>query len=338
MAKRLLSGMRPTGPLHLGHLVGALDNWVKLQETYACYYMIADWHALMSEYENPKELEKYSVEMLADWISCGIDPEKSTVFVQSHVKEHLELDMIFSCLVPLGLLERNPTYKEQLRELKGRTLTTYGFLGYPVLQAADILVYKAEVVPVGEDQAAHVELTREIARKFNNLYGQLFPEPEEKLTTVPRLRGLDKRKMSKSYNNYIALSDSPDVIKKKVSGMITYEKKIHKADPGPPRHHPEACNVLYYYMRTFEKAKKRKDEIFVSCLDGKRGCVECKKELTEILIETLEPKRKKREALLKDRAELFRILQKGNEKARATASETMQEVRKRIGIFNDRMK
>ncbi|GAG34580.1 unnamed protein product, partial [marine sediment metagenome] len=232
--KRLLSGMRPTGSLHIGHLLGALDNWVKLQAKHECLFMIADWHALMSEYESPKALERNSVEMLADWISCGIDPEKSTIFIQSHVKEHLELDMVFSCLTPLPLLERNPTYKEQLRELKGRNVMTYGFLGYPVLQAADILVYKASIVPVGIDQAAHLELTREIVRKFNNLYGKVFPEPETLLTRTPKLLGTDKRKMSKSFGNFIALSDEPKVIKKKVMKMITDPEKIHMSDAGHP--------------------------------------------------------------------------------------------------------
>lgn len=333
--KRLLSGMRPTGSLHLGHLVGALDNWVKLQEKFSCFFMIADWHAFMSEYENSKKLEENSIEMLADWIACGVDTVKSTVFVQSHVKEHLELAMILSCITPLGLLERNPTYKEQLRELKGRNLTTYGFLGYPVLQAADILVYKGEVVPVGEDQVAHLELTREIVRKFNNLYGNVFPEPATKLTATARLKGLDRRKMSKSYNNFIALSDSPEVIKKKIMGMITYEKKIKKDDPGPPHEHPDACNVLYYYMNTFEKGKGKVKDILDLCNKGKRGCVECKKELADILIEELEPIRNKRELLLKDKNELVKILEKGDEKAREAAHQTMKEVRKKTGVFHD---
>jgi len=329
MRKRLLSGMRPTGSLHLGHLVGALNNWVKLQEKYECFFMIADWHALMSEYENPKSIEKNSMEMLADWIACGIDPEKSTIFVQSHIKEHLELDMVLSCITPLGMLERNPTYKEQLRELKGRHITTYGFLGYPVLQAADILVYKGERVPVGVDQAAHLELAREIVRKFNKLYGKLFPEPETVLDkSTPRLKGLDGRKMSNSYRNFIALSDSPDVIKEKVMGMITDKKKIRKDDPG----HPDICNVYYYYMHTFYP--KRASEIRTPCRKGKRGCVECKKELIEMLIDKLTPIREKREKLLSDKAALLDILKEGNKKAKAVASGTMKEVREKVGVFH----
>ena len=326
--KKLLSGMRPTGELHLGHLVGALSNWIKLQEKFECFYMIADWHALMSEYENPKALEKNSIEMLADWISCGIDPDKSTIFVQSHVKEHLDLNMVLACITPLPLLERNPTYKEQLRELKGRNIMTYGFLGYPVLQAADILIYKASAVPVGLDQAAHLELTREIVRKFNNLYGEVFPEPETILTEMPKLLGTDNRKMSKSLGNFIALSEKPDGIKKKIMSMITDPKKIRMGDPG----HPDVCNVFSYY-KVFapEKLKDVKNE----CVSGKRGCIKCKQELAEIIIEKLKPIREKREKLLLDKDALLDIIRKGNEKAKSVASFTMKDVRKRTGVFHD---
>jgi len=320
--------MRPTGSLHLGHLVGALDNWVKLQAEYECLFMIADWHALMSQYESPKALERNSMEMLADWISCGIDPEKSTIFIQSHIREHLELNMVFSCLTPLPLLERNPTYKEQLRELKGRNIMTYGFLGYPVLQAADILVYKASVVPVGIDQAAHLELTREIVRKFNNLYGTVFPEPETLLTRTPKLLGSDSRKMSKSFGNFIALSDEPEVIKKKVMKMITDPEKIHMSDAG----HPDICNVCFYY-KVFRP--KSAAGVSQSCRRAKRGCIKCKEELSEILIEKLSRIREKREKLLKDKSALMDILKKGNEKARSASGETMKEVREKVGVFHD---
>ncbi|MBL7155765.1 MAG: tryptophan--tRNA ligase [Candidatus Omnitrophica bacterium] len=328
MNKRLLSGMRPTGPLHLGHLVGALDNWVKLQEKFECFYMIADWHALMSEYENPKELERNSIEILADWIACGIDPDKSTIFVQSHIREHLDLNMVLSCLTPLSLLERNPTYKEQLRELKGRNIMTYGFLGYPVLQAADILVYKASVVPVGMDQKAHLELTREIVRKFNNLYGKVFPEPETVLTEIPKLLGFDNRKMSKSFDNAISISDNADTIKKKTMKMITDPKKIHLDDAG----HPDICNVCSYY-KVFAPGKAK--EVEKSCKESKRGCIKCKGELADILIEKLTPIREKRERLLSDKKALIDILKKGEAKARLTASETMKEVRKKVGVVHD---
>lgn len=326
--KKLLSGMRPTGELHLGHLVGALTNWIKLQEKFECFYMIADWHALMSEYENPKALEKNSIEMLADWISCGIDPDKSTIFVQSHIKEHLDLNMVLSCITPLPLLERNPTYKEQLRELKGRNVMTYGFLGYPVLQAADILIYKASAVPVGIDQAAHLELTREIVRKFNNLYGEVFPEPETMLTEMPKLLGTDNRKMSKSFGNSIALSEKPDGIKKKIMSMITDPEKIRMGDPG----HPEVCGVCSYY-KVFAPGKLK--DVKNECVPGKRGCIKCKQELSEIIIEKLKPIREKREKLLLDKDTLLQIIRKGNERARSVASETMKDVRKRTGVFHD---
>jgi len=326
--KRLLSGMRPTGSLHLGHLVGALENWVSLQKDYHCFYMIADWHALMSEYENPKALEKNSIEMLADWIACGIDPGKSTLFIQSHVKEHLDLLMVLACITPLSLLERNPTYKEQLKELKGRNIMTYGFLGYPVLQAADILIYKSSVVPVGVDQAAHLELTREIVRKFNNLYGEVFPEPKTLLTETPKLLGIDNRKMSKSFGNVIALSDSPENIQKHVMRMITDPEKIHLADAG----HPDICTVCAYY-KVF--ARSGSAEVAKKCKTAKRGCIECKKELAEILIGKLRPIREKREKLLNDKKELLGILKAGDEKAKAQASDTMNEVRKRVGVFHD---
>ncbi len=328
MKKRLLSGMRPTGSLHLGHLVGALDNWVKLQEEYTAFYMIADWHALMSEYENPKALEKHSIEMLSDWISCGIDPKKSTLFVQSHVREHMDLFMVFSCFVPLPMLERNPTYKEQLREMEGRNLVTYGFLGYPVLQAADILVYKASVVPVGVDQAAHLELTREIARKFNNLYGKILPEPETLLTSTPKLLGTDNRKMSKSFNNFIALSDEDKVVKKKVMSMITDPEKIRLNDRG----HPDICNVCSYY-KVF--APEEASGVAKTCSAGERGCIKCKEELSDILIERIKPIRERRNKLLSDRSELLKILKEGDEKAKTAAHETMKAVREKVGVFHD---
>jgi len=326
--KRLLSGMRPTGTLHLGHLVGALDNWVRLEKKFECFYMVADWHALMSEYENPKNLEKNSLEMLADWLACGIDPKECTIFVQSHVKEHLELAMIFSCITPLGLLERNPTYKEQLRELAGRNLTTYGFLGYPVLQAADIMVYKASIVPVGVDQRAHLELAREIVRKFNHLYGKVFPEPETKLTETPKLLGIDNRKMSKSFDNFIALSDKPETVKKKVMKMITDPEKIRMNDVG----HPEICNVCSYY-KVFQPGRVK--SLSECCARGESGCIKCKEELAGILIERLAPIRKKREKLLDDKEVLLDVIKKGDKKASSVAHETMKEVRKKVGVFHD---
>ena len=326
MKKRLLSGMRPTGRMHLGHLFGALNNWVSLQDKYECYFMVADWHALMSEYKNPARIKDFIIEMVADWISTGIDPEKAVIFLQSDIKEHLELTMILSDITPLPWLERCPTYKEQLKELRGRELTTYGFLGYPVLQAADILVYKAEAVPVGEDQLPHLELTREIARRFNHIYKKdIFPDPKVLLTRMPRLLGVDNRKMSNSYDNFIALSDEESVIIKKTSLMITDPRRIKREDPG----HPEVCNVFSYY-KVFEP--KNTDEVRARCAGAKKGCVECKKELAQILIDYLKPIREKREKLLKDKGYISDILRKGSKKATGITSETMAQVYKAVGM------
>jgi tryptophanyl-tRNA synthetase len=324
--KRILSGMRPTGKLHLGHLVGTLDNWIKLQKEYDCYFMVADWHALMGEYENPGAMSEYVIDNVIDWISCGIDPEKSTLFVQSQVNAHLDLFLIFSCFTPLGWLERCPTYKEQLREVTTRDLHTYGFLGYPVLQAADILVYKADKVPVGEDQLPHLELTREICRRFNGLYKKnVFPEPDAILTKASRLLGLDGRKMSKSYNNAINISDSPEEIRKKVSAMITDPKRIKLTDKG----HPEVCNVNSYYEIFTPEEKGEIDE---ACRGAKTGCTDCKKKLAEKLNQKLEAYRQKRFELSRDKDKIKDILRDGNIKANAVANETLKEVKAAMGL------
>ncbi|MDP8296600.1 MAG: tryptophan--tRNA ligase [Candidatus Orphnella occulta] len=325
MKKRLLSGMRPTGPMHLGHLLGALTNWKSLQDSYECYYMVADWHALMSEYKDPGSMKAYIMEMVADWLAAGIDPKKSTIFIQSHVKEHIELFMVLSDMVPLSWLERCPTYKEQLREVKTRDLTTYGFLGYPVLQAADILVYKASVVPIGVDQMVHLELTREIARCFNNMHKQIFLEPEALLTDVPKLLGTDNRKMSKSYGNFIALGDSEDVIRKKISSMITDPKRIRLTDKG----HPDVCNVFSYY-KIF--AKDLVQDADKWCRSAELGCIECKKRLADRVIEYLLPYKQKRASLLKDKTYLEDILKQGMQKSSQITSSTMDEVYKAMRI------
>ncbi len=318
--KRILSGMRPTGKLHLGHLVGALSNWTELQQEYECYFMVADWHSLMSEYMNPKTIIENSLDNVIDWISCGIDYEKSTIFLQSDVSEHLELNMLFSCITPLGWLKRCPTYKEQLKEVKDKDLETYAFLGYPVLQAADILMYKANAVPVGEDQLPHLELTRELARRFNHLYKANLPEPKALLTKIPRLLGLDGRKMSKSYKNTIDLSDSITDVKKKVQGMFTDPKRIRRNDPG----HPDKCNVLNYYS-VF--APEKKEEIAEGCKKAEIGCTECKKMLADILVGILSPIQEKRNELLKEKDKLKVILQNGKEKAQKAARETLKEAK-----------
>ncbi len=326
MKKRILSGMRPTGKMHLGHLVGALDNWVKLQDEYDCFFMVADWHALMGEYENSSSIGEFIIDNVIDWLSAGIDPDKSTLFIQSEISAHLDLYMIFSCLTPLGWLERCPTYKEQLREIKTRDLNTYGFLGYPVLQAADILLYKADKVPVGEDQLPHLELTREIARRFNSLYKkEVFPDPGAILTETPRLLGLDGRKMSKSYDNTINLSDSEDIIKKKVSGMFTDPKRIKLTDKG----HPDVCNVFSYYSVFIPRMK---DEIYDWCSNAKSGCTDCKKRFAAALIERLGPLHKNRQELLKDKTVVKKILERGKEKAAAVAGEILGEAKEAMRI------
>jgi tryptophanyl-tRNA synthetase len=325
MKRRLLSGMRPTGPVHLGHFLGALTNWKALQQDYDCYYMIADWHALMSEYENPSKIHSCMIEMAADWLAFGIDPKRSTVFVQSQVKEHLELFMIFSNIVPLPWLERCPTYKEQLRQIQGRDLIRYGFLGYPVLQAADILVYMASIVPIGIDQMPHLELTREIARSFNNIYEVLFPEPEALLTRVPKLLGTDNRKMSKSYNNFICIGDSDDSITKKIGAMITDPKRIKLSDKG----HPGICNVFNYY-RFF--AGDMQPDVKEWCEHARLGCIACKKRLADAVIEYIKPYRRKRNAILKDKAYIENVLIEGAEKASDSARLTLLKVYKAMKI------
>ena len=325
MKKRILSGMRPTGKLHLGHLVGALNNWVKLQDTYQCFYMIADWHALMSEYGDPKEMRDNSFEMVKDFVAAGLDPDRSVIFVQSQVPEHLELAMVFSDITPLAWVERCPTYKEQLREVKGRELTTYGFLGYPVLQAADIAIYKANAVPVGVDQVPHLELTREIIRRFNALYKkELFPEPEPVLTKTAKLLGLDNRKMSKSYGNFISLSDTPEAIEKKVGQMITDPERIKLNDKG----HPDICNVFNYFAAFAEPDMKTNVRDW--CEGATIGCTECKKRLAKILISYLEPIRQKREKLSDSGIE--DIIREGQKKARHAAGQTMDEVKRLINL------
>jgi len=324
--KRILSGMRPTGKLHLGHLVGALDNWIKLQDEYHCFFMVADWHALMSEYENPASLKENMLDNVIDWLSCGVNPDKSVIFIQSQLPEHLQLFFILGLITPLGLLERCPTYKEQLREVNNRDLSTYGFLGYPVLQAADILLYKADAVPVGEDQLPHLELTRQIARKFNHLYKkEFFPEPKALLTKNTRLLGLDSRKMSKSYNNYIALSEEPETIRKKIMNMITDPLRIRLSDPG----HPDKCNVYSYYAVFFPEMSKEREE---GCRKSEIGCTACKKELAEKIIGLLAPIQEKRQGFLNKKKHVQEILAAGNIRASAVAAKTMSEVKELLKI------
>ncbi|HOA54975.1 MAG TPA: tryptophan--tRNA ligase [Clostridiales bacterium] len=323
--KTMLSGMRPTGALHLGNYFGALENWVKLQDEYDCYYFIADWHALTTGYEDTSELKLNINSMVIDWLSAGLDPEKCTIFLQSSVKEHAELHLLFSMMTPLSWLYRCPTYKDQLAQLKDRNITTYGFLGYPCLQAADILMYKAAAVPVGEDQVPHVELTREMARRFNYIFGEVFPEPQAKLTKAKVLPGTDGRKMSKSYNNTIALSDDPDTVRKKVMSMVTDPARIRKDDPG----HPEVCTVFSFH-KVFNEEGVADTE--AQCRAGSIGCVQCKKELCSKMALKLTPIYEKRLELSAKPEYIREVVEKGNARARATAEKTMSEVRKAMKI------
>jgi len=324
---RILSGMRPTGRLHIGHLM-VLENWVRLQKDYECFYFIADWHALTTAYEETEELKANIRYMLVDWLSAGLDPDLSTIFIQSHVKEHAELHLLFSMFTPLSWLERVPTYKDQLQQLgqEGKDVSTYGFLGYPLLQAADILIYKADAVPVGEDQLPHLEFCREVARRFNYLYKtQLFPEPQALLSRVPLLPGIDGRKMSKSYRNDIPLSATPDEVRERVRLMITDPARIHKTDPG----HPEVC-VVHTYHEIFNPQEI--EDTRESCRAGAIGCVPCKARLAEKINAYLEPVRERRERLLRNPGILDDIVAQGSDRARAVARQTMEEVRSAMGL------
>jgi tryptophanyl-tRNA synthetase len=324
--KRILSGMRPTGPLHLGNYHGALDNWVAMQDQYECFYFIADWHALTSDYESPGNIRRFVQEMMIDWLSAGLSPEKCTLFVQSSVMEHAELFLLLSMITPVPWLERNPTYKDQIIQLDNKDLSTFGFLGYPVLQAADIIMYKANGVPVGVDQVPHIEITREIARRFNYLYGNVFPEPEAILTESSKILGLDRRKMSKSYNNAIYLSDSPEDIRTKVSTMVTDPNRARRKDPG----NPEVCNVFEFHK--LYSPMSIVEEINGQCRTAAIGCVECKKIMAENLVNALKPIQEKR-SYYEERPELVQeIIAAGNQKAKVVAGQTMNEVRSAIRI------
>ena len=325
--KRVLSGMRPTGPLHLGNLHGALAKWVGMQEEYDCFFFIADWHALTSDYEDTSRISGYIRGMMLDWLSVGLSPEKSTLFVQSRIKEHAELYLILSMITPVPWLERNPTYKEQIVELSNKDLSTFGFLGYPVLQAADIIMYRANGVPVGIDQVPHVEITREIARRFNHLFGNVFPEPDAILTETPKILGIDRRKMSKSYNNAIFLSDSQEDISDKCAKMITDPQRARRSDPG----NPDICNV-YEFHRLYSDPETVAD-IDPRCRSARIGCVECKKIMAENLASALAPIREKRH-YYETRPELVeQILTQGSARAREVARKTMEAVRSAIHFF-----
>jgi len=383
---RILSGMRPTGKLHLGNLVGALENWVKLQDQYESYHFVADWHMLTTDYADTSELQENIREMVTDWLAVGLDPQKATLFVQSRLPEHAELHLLFSMVTPLGWLERVPSYKEQLENIKDRDLTTYGFLGYPVLQAADILMYKANAVPVGEDQVAHVELAREIARRFNLAFGEvdlrqrypldssywdavatrlgimspeyreltvadkegkikaalrrapleircaygevrsIFPEPSALLTPSPRLPGTDGRKMSKSYNNAIFLSDPPEVVDKKLATMITDPARKRRADPG----NPDICPVFDLHKVYSDQSVI--DRVNRECRTAEIGCLDCKKLVSHRINERLEPIQERRKPYEENPRRVWDILEEGTERARKVAQATMAEVRAAVKL------
>ncbi len=324
--QRVLSGMRPTGKLHLGNYLGALKNWKEMQETYDCFFFVADWHALTTEYASTSDIRTYIHEMLIDWLAVGIDPEKATIFIQSMVPDHAVLHVLLSMITPLPWLERCPTYKEQQQQLTEKDLSTFGFLGYPVLQAADILIYKAHKVPVGIDQIPHLELTREIGRRFNHLYGEVFPEPQAILAEVPKLPGTDGRKMSKSYDNCIYLSDSEEVIRDKVRNMMTDPQRKRRQDTGDPEVSP-----VFAYHKIFTN-KEDVERIAHGCRTAEIGCVDCKKILADNMIRKLSPIHEKRAAIAADKKRIIEVVEQGTASAARAASQTMAQVQEAMKI------
>ena len=328
--KRVLSGMRSTGKLHLGNFVGALDNWVRLQDRFECFFFIADWHALTTDYADTSQLKENLFQVLLDFLAAGLDPERSTIFIQSHVPEHAELHLLFSMITPLGWLERVPTYKEQRENIREKDLSTYGFLGYPVLQSADILSYRGDLVPVGEDQVAHIELTREIARRFNSFYrlnGEaVFPEPQPLLTPAAKLPGTDGRKMSKSYNNTILLSDPEPVVREKLRTMITDPARVRRTDPG----NPDVCPVGdLHKIFSDDETMARVNE---GCRSAGIGCIECKGWAADSLMRVLRPIEERRRKYEENPSLARDVLAEGSQRARRVARATMEDVRAAMGI------
>jgi tryptophanyl-tRNA synthetase len=332
--RRVLSGMRPTGRLHLGNYVGALDNWVRMQDQYQCFYFVADWHALTTDYADTAAIQQNTIEGVLDWLAAGIDPGRSTLFIQSHVPQHAELHLLFSMITPLGWLERVPTYKEQRENITEKDLGTYGFLGYPVLQAADILMYKADFVPVGEDQVPHVELTREIARRFNLLYrlaGEpVFPEPQPLLTPAAKLPGTDGRKMSKSYGNTILLTDPEALVRQKLKTMVTDPARVRRSDPG----NPDVCPVGDLHKIFSPPATMAKVE--EGCRSAGIGCIECKGWAADALVGILNPMQERRKKYEEKPRLAWDILEEGSAKARKVAAATMDEVRDAMHLSLER--
>jgi len=322
---RILTGHRPTGRRHLGHLLGTLEAWVRLQEEYECFFLIADYHVLTTDFEHPQLLRENIRECLLDWLAAGIDPRRSTLLLQSAVPEHAELALLLGMLVTVPRLERNPTYKEQVQQLGLAERASLGLLAYPVLQAADILIYRADTVPVGEDQLPHLELARELARRFNTLYGELFPEPRPLLSPTPRLPGTDGRTMHTSYGNTIPLSSSPEEIRERVWGMVTDPARIHPHDPG----HPEVCPVNAYHLAL---EREEAEDVAEECRRGNIPCVEHKRRMSALLTERLEPYRRIREEMAGREDEVWDILRQGSRRAAILARATLEEVRTRMGL------
>ncbi|MDO9287925.1 MAG: tryptophan--tRNA ligase, partial [Thermodesulfovibrionales bacterium] len=323
---RVLSGMQASGKLHLGNLVGALQNWVRLQDKYDCFYFIADWHALTTGYANPSVLKESTEDILINFLAAGLDPDKCTIFIQSKILQHSELHLLLSMITPLGWLERVPTYKEKQQELKDRDLSTYGFLGYPLLQTADIIIYRARYVPVGVDQVPHLEISREIARRFNFLYKEIFPEPEALLTEFPKVPGVDGRKMSKSYDNAIYLSDSPKVAEQKILTMMTDPARKRRTDKGNPELSP------VFQLHKIFSTKEEQNEVAEGCRTAGIGCIDCKKILIKNIFRVLEPIWQKRSELIANPKLVMEVAEKGTDKARKVAEETMHFVREAMGL------
>ena len=327
--KRVLSGMRPTGKLHLGNFVGALQNWVHMQDEYNCFFCVVDWHALTTDYADTSHVKENSLEVVYDWLAAGLDPERSVIFIQSHVPAHAELHLLLSMITPLGWLERVPTYKEQRENINDKDLGTYGFLGYPVLQAADILAYKADVVPVGEDQAAHIELTREITRRFNSFYGNVFPEAQTLLTPAAKLPGTDGRKMSKSYGNTILMADPEPVVRQKLKTMVTDPARVRRSDPG----NPDVCPVGD--LHKIFSSKETMAKVYEGCRSAGIGCIECKSWAADAMVQVLNPLQERRRKYEDNPRAAWDILEEGSKRAAAAAGETMRDVRAAMGMTLD---
>jgi tryptophanyl-tRNA synthetase len=327
MTTRVLSGMQPSGLMHLGNLLGAVENWKILQSQHECFFFVADWHALSTNYADTSRLKEFTQELLIDWLAAGIDPNQATVFIQSSVPEHAILHLLLSMIIPIPWLERNPTYKEKQEEIRERDLATYGFLGYPVLQSSDILLYKPDFVPVGKDQLPHLELTREVARRFNSLYAPVFPEPKEQLTQFPKVLGTDGRKMSKSYGNTINLSDTEPEVRQKLKTMVTDPARVRRTDKG----NPDVCPV-YDFHKIFSSNQVMK-QVNTDCRTAAIGCIDCKRQVADAMVKHLSPMWERRAVLTAHPGQTKEIVESGRQRATTVASKTMTEVKDAMKIL-----